>query len=146
VPPSAQLLPPPQILPPAPVVVPLAAATVTEGALALAPVANTPERSVVALDPKVYTSASREVQPPVMYSPKLPPLPPAEPNAIGTNTMELLIDETGAVQRVLLTSRAVRLNDVQMLSAAKAWKFYPALKDGQPVQYRLALSWVVTPP
>jgi hypothetical protein len=125
---------------------PIEPSTVAEGALALAPVVTiTPGRSVVA-DPKVYSSASREVLPPVMYAPKLPPLPPAAPNALGTNTMELLIDESGAVQQVQLTSRPLRLPDMQLLSAAKTWKFYPALKDGQPVSYRLSLSWVVAPP
>jgi len=60
--------------------------------------------------------------------------------------MELSIDETGAVQQVLLKSKPVRLPDMLLLSAAKTWQFYPALKDGRPVKYRLSLSWVVAPP
>ena len=98
------------------------------------------------LDPAVYSSSSLDVQPPVIYSPKLPPLPAADPYWQGTNTMELLIDETGEVRQARLTSRPVRLSDMMLLSPAKTWKFHPALKNGQPVKYRLTMSWVVAPP
>lgn len=103
-------------------------------------------RTVVAVDDTVYSSASPDVQPPVMFSPKLPPLPPSDPYMRGTNTMELLIDEKGLVQQARLTSPPVRMSDMLLLSPAKTWKFHPALKNGQPVKYRLSLSWVVAPP
>ena len=123
---------------------PLEARSIAEGALALPPVAT----SVPGMfsDPTVYTKASLDVKPPVLFSPKLPPVPPVEPDLLGTNTMELSIDETGAVQQVLLKSKPVRLPDMLLLSAAKTWQFYPALKEGRPVKYRLSLSWVVAPP
>jgi len=125
---------------------PLEARSIAEGALALPPVATgVPPRGVFS-DPTVYTKASLDVKPPVLFSPKLPPVPPVEPDLLGTNTMELSIDETGAVQQVLLKSKPVRLPDMLLLSAAKTWQFYPALKDGRPVKYRLSLSWVVAPP
>jgi hypothetical protein len=131
---------PPQVL------VPLDSQSLSEGALALPPVAvNTPERTVF-VDQTVYTSASPDVQPPVMYSPKLPPMPPTTPDVLGTNTMSLLIDEGGAVQQALLTSPPVRMSDMLLLSAAKVWKFHPATKDGRPVKYRLTVSWTVAPP
>jgi hypothetical protein len=60
--------------------------------------------------------------------------------------MELLIDESGVVQQARLTSRPVRMSDMLLLSPAKTWKFHPALKNGQPVKYRLKMSWVVAPP
>ena len=101
---------------------------------------------VRAADPIVYSGASLDVQPPVIYSPKLPPVPPADPYWQGTNTMELLIDESGAVQQARLTSRPIRMPDMMLLSPAKTWKFHPALKNGQPVKYRLTMSWVVAPP
>lgn len=81
-----------------------------------------------------------------MRYPQLPPVPPITPDAPGANTMELLVDERGTVQEVKLKSRAERLTDMSLLSAAKTWKFSPALKDGRPVKYRLEVSWVVTPP
>jgi hypothetical protein len=60
--------------------------------------------------------------------------------------MELLIDETGRVERVRLVSEPVRMSDMMLLSGAKTWRFHPALKDGRPVKYRLTLSWIVAPP
>lgn len=110
------------------------------------PAAAVPRVAVPAVDTTIYSSAWPDVQPPVMFSPKLPPVAPIDLLQPGTNTMELLIDETGAVQQARLTSRPVRMSDMIMLSPAKTWKFHPALKDGRPVKYRLTLSWVVAPP
>jgi hypothetical protein len=135
----------PQVLLAPQVLLPLESGSVSEGALALPPAVSRAE-SVVFGDTTIYTKASPDVQPPVLYSPKLPPVPPSEPDLLGTNTMELLIDETGTVQQALLKSRPVRLSDMMLLSPAKTWKFHPALKDGHPVKYRLTLSWVVAPP
>jgi outer membrane biosynthesis protein TonB len=122
-----------------------------DGALALpppaanaAPVVSPPV--LTSADATVYSVESPGVQPPVIYSPKLPPIPPADPTARGTNTMELLIDEAGAVQHARLTSTPMRMSDMMLLSPAKTWKFHPALKDGRPVKYRLTMSWVVAPP
>jgi hypothetical protein len=116
-----------------------------EGGFATPPAAEGPGPAVVR-DPTVYTSGNPDVQPPVMFLPKLPPVPPVSPDLPGTNTMELLIDEQGLVEEAKLVSQPVRLPDMMLLSGAKTWRFYPALKDGRPVKYRLALSWIVTPP
>lgn len=133
------------------VLLPVQSDTFAEGALALPPPLLPPAPAVAPVvvrmpDPVVYTSSSLDVQPPVIYSPKLPPLPPADPYWQGTNTMELLIDESGEVRQARLTSRPVRMSDMMLLSPAKTWKFHPALKNGQPVKYRLTMSWVVAPP
>lgn len=135
------------------VLLPVQPGTIAEGALGLPPPAARSAAAGAAApvvvrmpDPVVYSSASLDVQPPVIYSPKLPPLPPADPYWQGTNTMELLIDETGEVRQARLTSRPVRMSDMMLLSPAKTWKFHPALKNGQPVKYRLTMSWVVAPP
>jgi hypothetical protein len=129
------------------ILLPVQPGTVAEGGLAMPPfLPPVPAPVVRAADPIVYSSASLDVQPPVIYSPKLPPVPPADPYWQGTNTMELLIDESGAVQQARLTSRPIRMPDMMLLSPAKTWKFHPALKNGQPVKYRLTMSWVVAPP
>jgi hypothetical protein len=129
----------PAIFAPA-VILPTEPGESADGALAL------PPPVLAAADATVYSVESPGVLPPVIYSPKLPPLPAADPAARGTNTMELLIDETGAVQHAKLTSTPMRMSDMMLLSPAKTWKFHPALKDGRPVKYRLTMSWVVAPP
>jgi outer membrane biosynthesis protein TonB len=61
------------------------------------------------------------------------------------NTIELIVSETGFVERVRLLSTPKRMADMMLLSGAKNWEFEPALKDGQSVRYRLELSWAATP-
>jgi hypothetical protein len=135
-----QLIAPPAIaLDPVPAV---------EGGFALAPAgpAAAPPAPAMVADSTVYSEGSEGVEPPVMYFPQLPPVVPAGEDPRRLNTMELLVDERGAVQAAKLTSRPVRLPDMTLLSAAKTWRFHPATKDGRPVKYRLSLSWSVTPP
>ncbi len=114
-----------------------------DGGLATPPsLANLPAPD----DATIYARGAGDVQPPVLFSPKLPPIAPAPPYAVGTNTMELLIDEAGFVRQVRMTSTPTRLPDMMLLSGAKTWRFHPALKNGKPVKYRLSVSWIVAPP
>ena len=56
------------------------------------------------------------------------------PDQVGT--LDLLIDETGNVEQVKLTSPANRYQERMLVSHAKSWKFKPATRDGHPVKYR----------
>ena len=40
---------------------------------------------------------------------------------------------------------STRMSDLMLLSAAKAWTFEPARRNGQPVNYRLVFDWTVAP-
>jgi hypothetical protein len=51
-------------------------------------------------------------------------------------TLELLVNEYGDVDQVRLVSPANRFRERMLVASAKAWKFQPAMKDGQPVKYR----------
>ena len=62
-----------------------------------------------------------------------------------TNAMEVIVSQTGAVERVRLVTPPVRMPDMFALSRAKVWMFKPAMKDGRPVRYRLVLTWEVNP-
>ena len=94
--------------------------------------------------PPVYSSADTDVTPPAFLHPQLPGqlLSGAQPDM---NTIELIVSETGSVERVRLLSIPKRMPDMMLLSGAKNWAFEPALKDGQSVRYRLELSWAATP-
>jgi len=59
--------------------------------------------------------------------------------------MELLVTPGGSVERVKWLTTRERMPDVMLLSRAKLWKFSPALRDGQPVRYRLIVTWEVNP-
>jgi hypothetical protein len=91
-----------------------------------------------AADPSIlYSQADQNVEPPRLLSRPLPTRLPS--GGSDAATVEVVISPDGGVERVRLTSRPRRLVDVMELSAAKAWQFDPALKDGAPVRYRLEL-------
>lgn len=96
-------------------------------------------------DPQlVYSRADSDVRPPELRHPQLPP-PPLSGGPNDVNTIELIVSETGAVERVRLLTAPRRMADMMLLSGAKAWVFDPAAKDGQPVKYRLVFSWSALP-
>jgi hypothetical protein len=54
----------------------------------------------------------------------------------------LIVLADGTVGAVKLLGERRNVLEGMLLSAAKAWKFQPALKDGRPVAYR-KLVWLV---
>lgn len=117
---------------------------VTEVARATSPVPQTatPAVRMAALDTELYTSGAEGVTPPVIVGQVLPPALRVG-DVETTNQMELLIGADGRVEQVKMISQLERLPDFMLLSGAKNWRFRPAMKDGQPVRYRLPLTWAV---
>ena len=101
--------------------------------------------SVVEVDhARVYSVDDQDIQPPSMLYPQLPPpLYAAGRGAI--NTMEVVVSETGSVERVRLISSPQRMTDMMLLSGAKTWKFAPASFNGEPVRYKMVVNWAATP-
>ena len=87
----------------------------------------------------VYDSNDPDVVPPKILRAQMPEHPidgvASEPRGV----LELLIDQTGAVQQARLVPDSRRLQDRLMVSAAKTWRFAAARRDGQPVRYRLRM-------
>lgn len=83
---------------------------------------------------KVYSSEDTGVTPAALVRPQLPTEPKPGPN---TGLFDLTVDESGHVVSVRLLSPAGRFEERSLVSAAKAWRFRPALLDGHPVKYRL---------
>jgi outer membrane biosynthesis protein TonB len=73
----------------------------------------------------------------------MPSVPEELDDSDGASVFDLLIDQYGHVEQVRLVSPANRFRDRILVSAAKAWQFQPATRDGQPVRYRLRLR--ITP-
>ncbi|MGE3889220.1 MAG: hypothetical protein AB7H81_22535 [Vicinamibacterales bacterium] len=85
-----------------------------------------------------YTAHDLDVEPPLLLHARLP----AEPWKSGgerPSALEMVIDEQGRVRQVWLDSVAPSSNDLLMVSAARAWRFRPATRNGQPVPYVLRL-------
>jgi hypothetical protein len=112
-------------------------------AAASAPAAAPPSAEATVVDQTIYSAEDRDVVPP-QTSEQLPG-PTFSAWTTRTNAMEVIVSETGAVERVRLVNPPQRMPDVLVLSRAKVWKFKPAMKDGRPVRYRLLLKWEVNP-
>lgn len=88
-----------------------------------------------------YTSADREVQPPMVVYPQMPPDDELNPSRPDVASMQILVSETGSVLHVRMGPGPSRMSHFMFLSAAKAWRFQPALKDGEPVPYLITQRW-----
>jgi len=55
-------------------------------------------------------------------------------------TLEMLISREGEVETVKLHTPLNRYHERMIVSAAKAWRYRPASKDGKPVRFRLVTS------
>ena len=90
---------------------------------------------------QTYTPADGEVDPPRITRQQLPRQP--EPGD-DTGYFDVIVNETGDVERVQLVSPMRRFQERMLMAAAKAWKFRPALLDGQPVRYRMRIAIILS--
>ncbi len=118
-----------------------AAAVAPPDASAAVPPAAEPIATVV--DDTIYSAQDRDVVPP--QTSEALPGPTISSWTTRTNVMEVIVSDSGAVERVRLVTPPQRMPDMFALSRAKVWKFKPAMKDGKPVRYRLLLTWDVNP-
>jgi TonB family protein len=109
-----------------------------------APVAVRPEVPSVPQPPKVYTVEDPGVSPPVPLRQDLPPFPGNVP--VGkTGMIEVLIDESGAVESVFMRRQVGPNYDSLALAAARNWRYRPATVNGMPVKFRKAVQVTVRP-
>ena len=90
---------------------------------------------------QTYTTADGEVDPPRITRQQLPRQP--EPGD-DTGYFDVIVNEMGDVERVQLVSPMRRFQERMLMAAAKAWKFRPALRDGQPVRYRMRIAIILS--
>jgi hypothetical protein len=91
-------------------------------------------------DPAIYSPRSEGVSSPVAVRPQLPRELPPDVNRSNLRLIELVISPLGTVESVRLVGVPRNVHDSMLLSAAKAWVFRPAVKDGVPVRYRKTVS------
>jgi hypothetical protein len=84
---------------------------------------------------RVYGPTDTTVVPPVVIRQALPPLPRGVVLG-GRVGVDVLIDETGAVERVALRGTVDPSYASVALETAKDWRYKPATLDGVPVKYR----------
>lgn len=121
---AVKSLPPPP--PPAPIAPPIAAAQ--------APL--TP--------PQIYSATDLKVVPPIVVSQVMPPFPGRV--VLGNvAVIEVIVDETGAVESASLETGLNPQYNRTALLAARAWKYRPATLDGMPVKYRKRVQISLVP-
>lgn len=94
------------------------------------------------IDLDVYTAADPGVSEPVGIRPQLPRTLPAGIQKEDLGRIELLVLPDGSVGTVKLLTHSGSVLPAMLLSAVKAWRFSPAMKDGQPVAFRKVV-WIV---
>jgi hypothetical protein len=87
----------------------------------------------------IYSKADAAVTPPRQVYPALPAEPPATMRRALT-VIDLVIAPDGLVERVHLRTTPRDIHEFMLLSAAKAWRFQPALLDGRPVRFRHSVA------
>jgi tetratricopeptide (TPR) repeat protein len=124
------LAPPPAPAPPPPVV-----------AAAPPPVAAPPPRPDLS---RIYASSDTNVLPPATLRQDLPPFAGTVFKST-TGIIEVVVDELGRVATATIRSPMNTVYDRQVLSAASAWRYKPALLDGAPVKYRKFIQIALAP-
>ena len=83
----------------------------------------------------IYSKSDSEVTPPQQVYPALPAEPPTASMKRALTVVDLVIAPDGLVERVHLRTPPRDIHEFMLLSAAKAWRFEPALRDGRPVRF-----------
>ena len=91
-------------------------------------------------DAAIYSQRSEGVSSPIAVRPQLPRQLSPDVNPSDLRVIELVISPTGSVESVRLIGDPRDVHDSMLLSAAKAWVFRPAEKNGVPVRYRKTVS------
>ena len=88
--------------------------------------------------PRIYGAADANVVPPSVVRQSLPPLPPQMQRSLVARegSLEVVIDETGAVEAVTMRTPFSPLYDRLAVAAAVEWRYRPATLAGVPVKYR----------
>jgi hypothetical protein len=106
-----------------------------------APVATAAVAPAVPAAPRVYGAGDRQVVPPVNIRQFLPPFPnSASIPKQAQGVLEVVIDETGAVEQATMRVPLNAAYDRQALIAARSWLYRPATINGVPVKFRKAVQ------
>jgi hypothetical protein len=84
---------------------------------------------------QVYTSEDRNVVLPTTVHQAVPPFQ-GRISVPMTGVVEVVIDETGAVESVAMRETLTPPYDRLIVSAARTWKYRPATVNGMPVKFR----------
>jgi tetratricopeptide (TPR) repeat protein len=106
-----------------------------------APVPAASAEPAVPAAPRIFQATDKGVVPPITVRQNLPPFPStaALPKQ-AQGMIEVIIDETGAVEQALIRVPLNAAYDRQALLAARSWLYQPAMMNGKPVKFRKAVQ------
>lgn len=85
--------------------------------------------------PRIFTMQDTQVVPPATVRQDLPPFPTRALTTI-KGTIEIVIDETGAVESAVVRESVSRSYDTLVVESTRKWHYTPATLDGAPVKFR----------
>jgi TonB family protein len=91
---------------------------------------------------RIYAAQDVNVSPPVAVRQALPPFP-ATLAIARAGVLEIVIDQAGGVESVVMRESVNPRYDEQVLAAARSWRYKPATVQGVPVKYRKMLQVTV---
>ena len=94
--------------------------------------------------PRIFTSNDAEVTPPIVIHQELPAFP-GQVVIPRQGMIEIVIDEAGAVESVMMRISVSSAYDQLALAAARNWRYRPATLSGVPVKYRKAVQVTIKP-
>jgi hypothetical protein len=85
---------------------------------------------------RLFSESDLNVAAPVaVVASSLPPPPVTGTPTSRLDVLELVIDATGAVEKARFITSKNHYRNLWWVSAAKTWRFQPAMKDGHPVRF-----------
>ena len=109
------------------------------------PVPQVQAQSQVVSASRIYSSLDSGVIPPVAIMQEFPKYPGRVPTGGILGAVEIVIDQTGAVESASMQTPVLSGYDNMVVSAARAWRYQPARVNGQPVKFRKSIRITVVP-
>ena len=96
---------------------------------------------------EIYDISHSDVRPPVASSRRMPRWIPADPYRYVAfrGTLEVIVAEDGSVAGAKMLVATHPAYDDTLVSAARDWRYAPALKEGRAVRYRVLYPLVLEP-
>jgi hypothetical protein len=119
---------------------PAPAAATTPAGVTTSPVPNAGAKASSA--PAVYGTDDAGVSPPIAVTQMIPPVPPELIFGLQDRkgVLALTIAADGHVEAATMRQPFKSPYDQMVLSAAKSWRYKPAMKDGAPVRYVMTIA------
>lgn len=98
-------------------------------------------------EPSSPPAASTEIVPPVAIAQAIPRATDATVpmGASQTILLDIVIDETGRVERAQVRRSVNRLYEAELVAATRGWRYTPATQGGRPVKYERTLEVTLNP-